>query len=460
MNHNPLSGTGKVFRFSLKQMMGAKGWLISTFLIAALLLIGIPLVLWASSAASVKDKSEDDGSPRIKNVFVCDQTEGEADYNVFKQDTTSEFADANYQLFDSMDKAKSAVTDNSSTIILQVTKPDSRYLLNAILPEETQLSRSKASSFVSYVQSNFTAITMQKAKLTPEGINLLNLPVTAETTGLSSDAAEDKAEKSTTEKILGLLIPFLIIMLMYMMVMLYGQSVANSVMLEKNSKLIESVLVAVNPVALMTGKLFAGAAAAVIQLLIWLGSLFGGVLGGAAFALKMVPETTSGTVKTVTAFMESGLPVSVSGILLGVLVIALGLLLYLSLSCLSGALASKQEDLNKTNVVFVLVLVASFILCLPDFSSAASESVSGVSDAAWLRIFPFTAILTVPGDLVLGKLSVGMTIGCFAAMLAALALFVLLAATVYRMLVFYRGALPTPKTLLTMFRDSRKTGKE
>ena len=45
MHANPFAGTGKVFSYSLKQMLTAKGWLISTLLMAALLLIGIPLTV-------------------------------------------------------------------------------------------------------------------------------------------------------------------------------------------------------------------------------------------------------------------------------------------------------------------------------------------------------------------------------------------------------------------------------
>lgn len=54
MKRNPLSGTGKVYSFTLKQTMLSKGWLGSTITIALLLLIGIPLILLAVSAAGSK----------------------------------------------------------------------------------------------------------------------------------------------------------------------------------------------------------------------------------------------------------------------------------------------------------------------------------------------------------------------------------------------------------------------
>ena len=285
---------------------------------------------------------------------------------------------------------------------------------------------------------------------------LMNLPVNSETISLSQNSGNEKDETSGFEKTIGFLVTFLVLMLMYMMVLLYGQSVANSVMLEKNSKLIETMLTAVHPVALMTGKLLSGASAAVIQLLIWLGALIGGVFGGAVFAIKMVPETENSTVNMVHTVMESDLPFSISGIFVALLVISLGFVLYLSLSCLSGALASKQEDLNKTNVLFTLALVGSFFLCLSGMSNVTEDSTSMLSDAPWLRIFPFTSILVMPGELVLGRVSSGVTVGCLAALVVSVAIFVTLAATVYKMLVFYRGKVPSPKELLAMFRDNKK----
>ena len=88
----------------------------------------------------------------------------------------------------------------------------------------------------------------------------------------------------------GLLLPFLMVMLIYMMVILYGQSMANSVMLEKTSKLMETILTAVHPFALMAGKLLATATAAVIQILVWLASLIGGTVGGAMLALRFIAK--------------------------------------------------------------------------------------------------------------------------------------------------------------------------
>ena len=397
MKKNPLAGIGRVYRFTLKQVCSAKGWLISTILIAVLLLVGIPLILLVASS----DGGSDDASA-VKTVFVCDETDGDADYNVLKE--AGDYETVTYTMYKSMDEAAAAVTEKDTTVILRVTKPDESLMLTVYLPENSELSRSKASDFADFVKSAFPVVLMQKAQLTPEAVMLLSTPVTGETSELKLDPAKDSEEnQNPLEKILSFLLPFMMLMIIYMMVILYGQSMANSVMLEKNSKLIETILTAVHPVALMGGKLLATATAAVLQIAIWIGCLLGGLFGGVFIAKQVTPDTSNETVRTVSEVIDNSSLFSLSGILLAIVILALGFLLYLSLGAVAGSLATKAEDLGKTNIVFVLVLIVSFFLCIGSPSEGDPDSM--LSDAVWLRIFPFTALLLNPSELMLGKSS-------------------------------------------------------
>lgn len=449
MKRNPLSGTGKVFGFSIRQMCGSKPWLISTILIAALLLCGIPLLLLAVSAISAKDDTPKEDEAVIGTVFVVDETAGDADYSILKD---AGYPDVSYTAYQTMDDAIAQAADTDDTVILRVTKPDAAYALTVYLPDDTELSRSKASKFASFAEDNFAAILMQKAKLTPEAVMLLSLPIQTETAVLHTDAESEDDDNSIAEEVLGALIPFFVLLTIYMMVVLYGQSMANSVMLEKTSKLMETILTAVHPVALMAGKLLATACAAVTQILIWLFSMIGGNICGVLIVLRFMPETDNTTVLAMNEAMESAMQISVPGILLSIVMLALGFLLYLSLAAVSGALASKTEDLNKTNIVFVLFIIVSFLLCISPSDADAAE-LSLLSDAMWLKIFPFTSILVMPGDLILGKISLGMGCISIAVLIISVALFVTLAAAVYKLLVLYRGEPPTPASLLRMFKE-------
>ena len=455
MKRNPLAGTGKVYSFTLRQLICTKGWLITTVLIATLLIIGIPLLFWAIAANATDDDEEpDEDKPTVRQVFVVDETEGTADYNLLK---ALGYADVNYTAYDSVDAALNAVTDADSTLVCRVTTADGTYMITAILPDETGLSRSDASHFASFVSENFKTVLMEKAQLSPEAATLLSVNISSSVAQMKEDASSEDDEDDLMKSMLRTMIPFLVVMLMYMMTILYGQSMANSVMLEKNSKLMETIMTAVYPVALMTGKLLATATAAILQILIWLGCLLGGIFGGAFFALKMIPDTQSSAVQTVDMIADSsGSMFSVPGILLALVLVSLSFLLYLSLGAVSGAMASKTEDLAKTNYVFIIVILLSFFLCI-SFPSpeASSDEVSFISSAAWLQYFPFTSVFVTPGRLILGELGAAEAVGAIVCMLIGVALMVWIAAAIYKALVLYRGAPPTPKALLAMLRQSK-----
>ena len=475
MHRNPAAGTGKVYWFSLRQMILSKGWLGSTIIIALLLLLGIPAILLGISKLADDDGDDDDETP-VRQVFVVDETAGEADYNALNDYLGESYTFTNCT---SMDTAISESVGMNDAVILRVTKPAETYSLTVYLTQVTEVTRSKASRFGNAVSDAFAAVLMQKAALTPEGVALLSMPVNTETASLSEDAAEESDEDDGLSEALDAILPFLMVMLIYMMVILYGQSMANSVMLEKTSKLMETILTAVHPFALMAGKLLATATAAVIQILVWLASLIGGTVGGAMLALRFIAKPGAaadivggngaadmmnemGTAEMITEVTGSITEmISIPGILVSIVFVALGFLLYLSLASVSGALASKQEELNKTNIVYTLVLVGSMLLCImPVFNAteaeAAGSDFSFVSDALALKLFPFTSILIMPSKLILGKATPGVTCASVACLIAGVLLFVAAAAVIYKLLVLYRGAVPTPKALLTMLRENRK----
>ena len=461
MKANPLAGTGKVFGFTFRQTCLSKGWLLSTILIAALLLGGIPLIFFGITHAMMKDEEEPDNSKRIQSVLVVDETEGTADYSVL-DDTVK------YEAFSTIDEAIASEKCNENAIILRVTKPDSKYLLTAYLPENTAVSRSRASGFAEYAAAHFTEILLQKADMSLEEAAILTMPVQTSTESLAKDYDPDAPEDDDLSEALGFLIPFLMLMLVYMMVILYGQSMANSVMLEKTSKLMETILTAVEPFPLMLGKLLATACAAITQIFIWIACGIGGTLIGTGLAVTMLPSKTDMTMEQAQSAavmidgavdnLKSGSYLTLAALPQVLLILALGFLLYLALGAVAGALATKSEDLNKTNVVFVLVLVISMFMCL-NLSPDEGGDFTMISSAAWLRYFPFTALLTVPSDLLLSKMSLAGGWVSILCMAAGVVLLVLLAAVVYRLLVLYRGNPPTPKALMQMFRDQKAEKK-
>jgi len=446
-----LAGTHRIFAFTLRQCCSERSWLITTIIIGALLLVGIPLLLMLS--VSLEDGSAE-GSQPIRNVYVCDETEGTADYNALAQG--DEFSDVTYTAFATFAEAKDAFSkaDANSSALLHVTFKDDAYALNFCLADETEITMDEAYALADYVEAGFMTVLVHKSGLSPEQLAAYATPFMTVTGQLNADGTATESKDLATQ-LIEFIFPFFVIMLMYFMVLFYGQSVANSVLLEKTSKLMDTMLTAVHPFALIFGKLFAVTFTAFLQILIWLFSAVIGCIVGLIAALDMAPETENTVVNTLNTIKENQTLFTVKGIVLAVIFIGLGILLYCALSAISGALASKAEDLGKTNYIFVMVLLFSFFMCL----GSPGVSNSMISTATWLNYFPFTAILVVPGQLLLGQLSMTDALISMAIMLVTVIVIIRIAAVIYRMLVLYKGNVPTLKMLLAMMKKSTPADK-
>ena len=93
---------------------------------------------------------------------------------------------------------------------------------------------------------------------------------------------------------------FVLGMILYMFLLIYGSMVMQSVIEEKNSRVLEVMVSSVRPFDLMLGKILGVASVAVVQVLIW-GALC--VVGALAVAQMMPPEMMEGV-----QAMQQGVP--------------------------------------------------------------------------------------------------------------------------------------------------------
>ena len=245
---------------------------------------------------------------------------------------------------------------------------------------------------------------------------------------------------------LAMILPYCNIMLLYFMVLFYGQSVANSVISEKTSKLVDTFLVAVRPAAMVMGKLLAIAASGVLQLLLWLSALLGGFGIGAALVRAISPDSSMGLMLLIDQLeLWSGM-FSLPTVLISVLMLCSGFLLYCALAAIGGSMASKPEELPATNSLFSMVLIVSFLCTL--YAGGMSAGMS--SSEIWLNWVPFTAIFVVPSRVMIGEMTVGGALLSLALVIVVAFLLVLLAGRVYRMLILYKGKTLKPGDVLKM----------
>ena len=282
-------------------------------------------------------------------------------------------------------------------------------------------------------------ILLQEAMADPQKREELAMPVRIS----AQDESAAEEETSLLKEILSVAAPYVMVLLLYFMILIYGQSVANFAILEKNNKLMDLFLVSLRPQAVLMGKVLAAAAAGLIQTAIWLAGAYGGVWLGCHLVRAVHPGTNLGFLQLIDAMGGLKGLVSPGQAVVIALLLAAGFLMYCALSGLGGALASKPEDLSVTNYFFTLALVASFLICL--FSG---DQAGQISQAGWLGMVPFTAVLVLPGRILAGQATLAQ--GLMATLITggfALGL-MLLGGKAYTMTAFYRGKPMNPAQLL------------
>lgn len=141
---------------------------------------------------------------------------------------------------------------------------------------------------------------------------------------------------------------YVIVMILYFVLLLYGQFVATSVAGEKSSRAMEVLITSAKPMNLMFGKVLGSGCAGLIELLIILGSAIG-------FYKLNEDVITNDIVSSVF-----GIPTYVA--LMTILFFILGYFIFAFMYGAAGSLASRTEDISALVMpVMVLFMITFFV---------------------------------------------------------------------------------------------------
>jgi len=184
----------------------------------------------------------------------------------------------------------------------------------------------------SLVQGAVQASSLDQ-QLTDAGVQL-EAPPTVDVVALDPDADAD------TE---ATIVAFVGVILLYSLLLLFGQFVAQGVVEEKSSRVVELLLATMRPWQLLAGKIIGLGVLALAQMLV---IAVIGVVGALAFDLVDLPGGLIGTVVTVLAWF------------------VLGYAFYASMFAAAASLVSRQEDLGSVLTPATLLPVVGIVIAI------------------------------------------------------------------------------------------------
>ena len=167
---------------------------------------------------------------------------------------------------------------------------------------------------------------------------------------------------------------YVLMMVLYIAVLVYGQTVAQSVATEKSSRAMELLITSANPKNLIFGKVLGTGFAGLSQMTIIL-----------LWGLLCVTINKDYLVDSNMLGVFSGFSVTMLGYT--VIFFILGFLLYAFLLGAMGSMASKLEDVSALTMPVMMFLIIGFVITISLMSSGNVDSVI----VKVLSYFPFTS---------------------------------------------------------------------
>lgn len=337
-----------------------------------------------------------------------------------------------------LEAARRAVVDGDYVAVLAIRRAPDQELAFTLFTNERATSRIPQT-----IQQASTAVAI--------GDRLVRLGVApADQAGVFAparygvawpDPARTDPAESGLEAGANYLLGFGMTIVIFMMVILYGNWVAMSVVEEKSSRVMEVILNAATPFQLLAGKVLGVGAVALAQYLALL------LAGGVALAVQQPVASL--------LFGESGSDASLpAGLTLGMLAILvtygiLGFLLYAVLYAAAGSLVSRQEDVNVAVMPMALVSTAGYLV--------ATYAATGLLDirAGWIAVLsqvPFVSPFMMLSRVTAGEAAVWEIPLSIFLLVVAIVAAVWLAARIYAAGVLMYGQRPGVRAVWRLIR--------
>lgn len=446
---NKFKGWKSVFSFNFKQSTGSKSYVAVTVLVA-IAIIAVSILL--SVLAAKPD--EEDGTMEttyctVETAYVLDLAGmGELKFDEWIPELATEYY-SGLSLVQVSDmtreelQTKAAREASGLAIGVVIEKVESNIEVTAVVPSTSE----DISLMDGQEVADLVAIAVEQARFAQSGLSELQFSQINKQVMISvMDAGE---ETNVVVYLVQYLAPAIFGLVLYFLLLLYGQKICQGVSVEKTSKLVETLLTSLHPYALLTGKVFAIVATAMLQFFLWVASLIVGVIAGGMVAESMYPGAESG-ISVIVEFMRTNIgesALSPAAVVLALITFCCGFLFYCVLSGMAGSMVSRPEEAANVQSIFTLPIVISWIVC---YFGTLMEKESLLVVA---RNIPFTIPFCVPVDLLTGAISIGQGVLSTVILLVFSVLVIMLSGRIYKGLVLYNGEKVTMKNVIGIIRN-------
>lgn len=331
----------------------------------------------------------------------------------------------------SLDAAKAEITEDNYSGLIVIENdaegyPTGHFYANQISENWDYYE------FETELQEIKNSMIMQEMGLKEPDIVKLNTPIEFSTDSLAEGAKTDKEADQAR------VLTYILIFVLYMTIIMYGNMIATDVATEKSSRVMELIISSVAPPAHMFGKIFGVALLGLTQAFVFM--IF--------FLLtKNIGKSTTED-DLIKEFIGQGSPMTT--IIFAIVFFILGYFLYGTLAAMLGSIVSRVEDVQMLMTPMILLIVAALIIAMIGLAEPSSIFITICSFIPFFTpmiMFLRVSMLNVPIWEV--SLSIGILIG-------TIILLGVIGSRIYRGGVLLYGPSRSLKDLWKIFQTTKK----
>ena len=403
-----------VMKFTMKEMVRKKAFIVSTILILLMIVIGfcIPKIIKAIKGEETKDKI----------IIVDSQNIFEGNLELLKQINPEDYEISFENItFDEV-KKKIEADEIEAAIILE---KDSEKLKLRYVVENTRWIERVPDELITAINSMYSNIQIGKLGLTQEQLKALtpNFETSIEQT---SEKEEVKEENITMMIVMSLAL--------YLAVIIFAAQVAMSVSTEKTSRIMETLVTSTTPRTIVLGKTFGIGLIGLIQVLL--------IIITAVVSAKLFLE------QEILKLLLDMSNVTIQSALITIIYFVLGYFIYSLVYALTGSMVSKPEDIQSANGPVSLIAGISFYL---GYFAILINPTSSISTFA--AIFPFSSPFCMPARVMSGLASGWEIAGSIALLFVLVLIIAKVAIKVYSSAILNYGSKMSFKDAFKIYKD-------
>ncbi len=405
-----------VIAFTIKDMAKRKSFIISTFIILVLIVIGINI---PNIMKAITGDNENAGETKILIVDSTNLFEGTLQ-SINQMDLGYNVQVANNEVsFDDI-KGRIENKDIDQAMIIE-QKEDGTYKLRYIVENMTQVAM-VPEDLMNTINTLYTNLQISKLGLTQEQMASL------------SPNFEFTIEQTEEQEVSGnLFVIMLLSIVLFYAIYFCAYQVSSSITTEKTSKIMETLVTSTSPRTIVLGKTIGIGIVGLIQICL--------IVGVAFISAKVFLDPE---------LLNTVLDMSMMTPYLGIMTIVyfiLGYFAYALLYALTGSTVSKPEDIQSANTPVAILAVIGFYLSYFTMMNPTSEL------NQFAAIFPISSPFCMPFRIMMGIASTSEIILSIVVLVVTILIIAKVAIKIYSNAILNYGTKMTFRDIVKVYKD-------